>query len=232
MNFFGVLHQGGADSIRDLLRRVRRFGTGRSCARPRHDDGSHPYGASFFSALFALNMALTTRNGWGVCRFGAAGIDGRSGFCRLRDYPHAASHAALAGACPQAASVEGHSMQTTGCEIPGPVLWKTELVFRGVRYTPELTEAIREGAAENLLAVLQTGCRVPTSANPHPLPVSAGERIGNAGQGGLYQEDGGSPRKPGERLCPLGWGWAALPHRLRGCSFVAVLPNFRRLLEL
>ena len=34
-------------------------------------------------------------------------------------------------------------------DIPGPVLWKTDLMFRGVRYTPELNEAVNEGAAVN-----------------------------------------------------------------------------------
>ena len=33
-------------------------------------------------------------------------------------------------------------MQTIGCDIPGAVLWKTELMFRGVRYTPELASAV------------------------------------------------------------------------------------------
>jgi hypothetical protein len=33
--------------------------------------------------------------------------------------------------------------------IPEPVLWKTDLMFRGVRYTPELTDAVSEGAAVN-----------------------------------------------------------------------------------
>src|ERR1017187_7903989 len=40
-------------------------------------------------------------------------------------------------------------MQTIGCDIPGAVMWKTELMFRGVRYTPELAAAVSEGAAEN-----------------------------------------------------------------------------------
>jgi hypothetical protein len=40
-------------------------------------------------------------------------------------------------------------MQTIGCDIPGPVLWKSELMFRGVRYTPELAAAVSEGAAES-----------------------------------------------------------------------------------
>jgi len=34
-------------------------------------------------------------------------------------------------------------------EIPDPVLWKTELLFRGVRFTQELADAAAEGAAPN-----------------------------------------------------------------------------------
>jgi len=34
-------------------------------------------------------------------------------------------------------------------DIPASVLWKTDLLFRGVRYSPELTEAVAGGAAEN-----------------------------------------------------------------------------------
>jgi hypothetical protein len=33
--------------------------------------------------------------------------------------------------------------------VPDTILWKTDLLFRGVRYSPELTEAVAEGAAEN-----------------------------------------------------------------------------------
>jgi 3-hydroxy-5-methyl-1-naphthoate 3-O-methyltransferase len=62
--FFGVLHQEGPDSIRDLLRRAYRavvpggivyvldMMTDSSHARPK------------FSALFGLNMAMTTPHGW------------------------------------------------------------------------------------------------------------------------------------------------------------------------
>ena len=31
--------------------------------------------------------------------------------------------------------------------LPGPIVWKSELLFRGVKYTPELSEAVAEGAA-------------------------------------------------------------------------------------
>jgi hypothetical protein len=34
-------------------------------------------------------------------------------------------------------------------DVPDPILWKTELLFRGVRFTPELAEAAAEGAAPN-----------------------------------------------------------------------------------
>ncbi|HUB79203.1 MAG TPA: radical SAM protein [Bryobacteraceae bacterium] len=31
--------------------------------------------------------------------------------------------------------------------LPDPIVWKSELLFRGVKYTPELSEAVAEGAA-------------------------------------------------------------------------------------
>lgn len=34
-------------------------------------------------------------------------------------------------------------------DVPEPVLWKTELLFRGVRFTDVLADAVREGAAPN-----------------------------------------------------------------------------------
>lgn len=33
--------------------------------------------------------------------------------------------------------------------VPDPILWKTELLFRGVRFTAELEDAVKEGAAAN-----------------------------------------------------------------------------------
>jgi hypothetical protein len=41
------------------------------------------------------------------------------------------------------------SLRASFPEIPEPVLWKTDLLFRGVSYTQELTQAVAEGAAEN-----------------------------------------------------------------------------------
>ena len=35
---------------------------------------------------------------------------------------------------------------TQAC-LPGPIVWKSELLFRGVKYTTELSEAVAEGAA-------------------------------------------------------------------------------------
>lgn len=64
INFFGMLHQESGDSIRDLFRRAF------EALRPggivhvldMMTDASHTSPA--FSALFAVNMALTTANGW------------------------------------------------------------------------------------------------------------------------------------------------------------------------
>ncbi len=62
--FFGVLHQEPPDAIRELLRRAcaaLRPG-GRIYILDLMTDASHTHPA--FSALFALNMALTTPHGW------------------------------------------------------------------------------------------------------------------------------------------------------------------------
>ncbi len=40
-------------------------------------------------------------------------------------------------------------LRQTFPDLPEPILWKTELLFRGVRYSDELAEAVREGAAPN-----------------------------------------------------------------------------------
>ena len=62
--FFGVLHQENPDSIRDLLRRAHRalVRGGVLYVLDMMTDPSHTQPK--FSALFALNMALTTPHGW------------------------------------------------------------------------------------------------------------------------------------------------------------------------
>ena len=40
-------------------------------------------------------------------------------------------------------------LRTSFPDIPDPILWKVELLFRGVRFTEELADAAREGAAPN-----------------------------------------------------------------------------------
>lgn len=64
INFFGMLHQESVDSIRDLFRRA--FDAlnpgGVVHVMDMMTDASHT--APAFSALFAVNMALTTKNGW------------------------------------------------------------------------------------------------------------------------------------------------------------------------
>lgn len=62
--FFGVLHQESPESIRDLFRRAHACMNrgGRVYVMDMMTDASGA--APEFSALFALNMALTTENGW------------------------------------------------------------------------------------------------------------------------------------------------------------------------
>jgi len=62
--FFGVLHQEDPDSIRDLLRRAHQalVSGGVLYILDMMTDASHT--RPKFSALFALNMALTTPHGW------------------------------------------------------------------------------------------------------------------------------------------------------------------------
>jgi predicted O-methyltransferase YrrM len=62
--FFGMLHQESPDSIRDLLRRAHASLNpgGMVFVLDMMTDASHTQPA--FSALFAVNMALTTPNGW------------------------------------------------------------------------------------------------------------------------------------------------------------------------
>lgn len=64
VTIFGALHQESPDSIRDILRRAHAAlnAGGRICILDLMTDASHTQPA--FSALFALNMALTTEHGW------------------------------------------------------------------------------------------------------------------------------------------------------------------------
>ena len=64
VNFFGVLHQESADSIRDLLRRAYEALEPGGLVHVLDMMTDRTHTAPRFSALFALNMALTTRNGW------------------------------------------------------------------------------------------------------------------------------------------------------------------------
>ena len=64
MTIFGALHQESPDQIRDILRRAHRAlrPGGRIFILDMMTDRTHT--APAFSALFAVNMALTTENGW------------------------------------------------------------------------------------------------------------------------------------------------------------------------
>ena len=64
MTIFGALHQESPEQIVDILRRAHRAlkPGGRLFVLDRMTDETHT--APAFSALFAVNMALTTENGW------------------------------------------------------------------------------------------------------------------------------------------------------------------------
>ena len=64
MTIFGALHQESPEAIVDILKRANRalVPGGRLFVLDMMTDGTHT--APKFSALFAVNMALTTKNGW------------------------------------------------------------------------------------------------------------------------------------------------------------------------
>ena len=64
VTIFGALHQESPEQIVDILRRARRAlrKGGRLFVLDMMTDATHT--APKFSALFAVNMALTTENGW------------------------------------------------------------------------------------------------------------------------------------------------------------------------
>ena len=62
--FFGVLHQESPDSIRDLFRRAWESLVPGGCVAVLDLMTDRTHTQPRFSALFAVNMALTTQNGW------------------------------------------------------------------------------------------------------------------------------------------------------------------------
>jgi 3-hydroxy-5-methyl-1-naphthoate 3-O-methyltransferase len=62
--FFGVLHQESPDSIRDLFRRACESLVPGGCVYVLDLMTDRTHTEPKFSALFAVNMALTTENGW------------------------------------------------------------------------------------------------------------------------------------------------------------------------
>ncbi len=87
INFFGMLHQESPDSIRDLFRRAFEAlqPGGIVHVMDMMTDGSHT--APAFSALFAVNMALTTTDGWVFSDEELRGWLGEAGFTDFRVEP-------------------------------------------------------------------------------------------------------------------------------------------------
>ncbi len=87
VNIFGVLHQESPDAIRDILKRAR------AALKPggiihildMMTDATRT--APKFSALFALNMALTTENGWVFSDEDLRGWLAEAGFDNIRISP-------------------------------------------------------------------------------------------------------------------------------------------------
>ncbi len=100
ITFFGVLHQEAPTSIRDLMKRA--FAAlkpgGAIHVLDMMTDATHTQPA--FSALFALNMALTTENGWVFSDSEMTGWLSEAGFgeVRVRGVPPPMPHR-LATAC-------------------------------------------------------------------------------------------------------------------------------------
>ena len=64
VNFFGMLHQEPVDTIRDLLQRAYQALEPGGVVHVMDMMTDHTHTAPPFSALFGVNMALTTENGW------------------------------------------------------------------------------------------------------------------------------------------------------------------------
>ena len=91
--------------------------------------------------------------------------------------------------------------------LPGPIVWKSELLFRGVKYTPELSEAVAEGAAPDTGPIARS---IPTALELHAsaLPVQARSGGGTSPRerGGAYEVRRRAPTSPlGQRkeLCDV-----------------------------
>ena len=60
--------------------------------------------------------------------------------------------------------------------LPSQIIWKSELLFRGVRYTPELSEAVAEGAAPGYWPYR----KIDSYGSGHFVPVPYLFRLGTA----------------------------------------------------
>jgi hypothetical protein len=61
--------------------------------------------------------------------------------------------------------------------LPGPIIWKSELLFRGVKYTPELSEAVAEGAAPSYWPYRKTAPDGAAAFVPVPYLFKLGQAV-------------------------------------------------------
>ena len=80
--------------------------------------------------------------------------------------------------------------------IPAQIIWKSELLFRGVRYTPELSEAVAEGAAPGYWPYRKIDSDGSGRFLPVPYLFKLGDavarvRVHDAGEYEVRREDAG-----------------------------------------
>ncbi len=94
VTIFGALHQESPDAIRDILRRAwaALAPGGRIFILDLMTDTTHTQ--TVFSALFAVNMALTTENGWVFSDAEITGWLTEAGFssCAVKPVPQPMPH--------------------------------------------------------------------------------------------------------------------------------------------
>jgi hypothetical protein len=73
--------------------------------------------------------------------------------------------------------------------LPGPIVWKSELLFRGVKYTPELSEAVAEGAAPGYWPYRKIDPNGTGSFMPVPYLFKLGQAVARVrvNDGGAYE---------------------------------------------
>ncbi len=87
VNFFGVLHQESPNSIRRLLAKAQAALVPGGCVNVMDMMTDATHAAPKFSAMFALNMALTTNDGWVFSDRELSEWLGEAGFGKIEIHP-------------------------------------------------------------------------------------------------------------------------------------------------